>query len=242
MCIRDRLNPALTESLESARSIYWDLGKLNMVQKLLELELKVGADGPNASALLLELGDVLCDQGEWEKATATYARSLGASGGKNAEASACLEDVQVEAETWQAHLAALLRTANQGDAAAKARVLLRASRVARRFAQDEIEGLLARAYQADAAGKQAAALYEGLLAGQGRFDALEQAQSQILRQTEDRKARARLAQNEASPRAPQRRRSRRVTGLLTTRKCDFSRFAWRRRDSRRRGGGTGVAP
>src|SRR5580700_10441764 len=81
-----KLNPALTESLESARSIYWDLGKLNMVQKLLELELKAGADGPNASALLLELGDVLCDLGEWEKATSTYARSLGASGGKNTEA------------------------------------------------------------------------------------------------------------------------------------------------------------
>ncbi|MGO9839514.1 MAG: tetratricopeptide repeat protein [Polyangiaceae bacterium] len=188
-----KLNPALTESLESARSIYWDLGKLNMVQKLLELELKAGADGPNASSLLLELGDVLCDQGEWEKATATYARSLGASGGKNAEASACLEDVQVEAETWQAHLAGLLRAANQGDVAARARVLLRASRVARRFAPDEVEGLLARAYEADAAGKQAAALYEGLLAGQGRFDALEQAQVQILRLTEDRKARARLA-------------------------------------------------
>ena len=28
-----KLNPALTESLEAARSIYWDLGKLNMVQK-----------------------------------------------------------------------------------------------------------------------------------------------------------------------------------------------------------------
>src|SRR6201991_2625885 len=30
-----KLNPALIESLESARSVYWGLGKLNMVQKLL---------------------------------------------------------------------------------------------------------------------------------------------------------------------------------------------------------------
>ncbi len=66
-----KLNPALTESLEAARSVYWDLGKLNMVQKLLELELKAGADGVQSSALLIELGDVLCDQGEWEKAAAT---------------------------------------------------------------------------------------------------------------------------------------------------------------------------
>src|SRR5579864_6645886 len=68
-----KLNPALTESLEEARNVYWDLGKLNMVQKLLELELKAGTDGPQAGALLLELGDVLCDQGEWEKAAAAYA-------------------------------------------------------------------------------------------------------------------------------------------------------------------------
>src|SRR5579862_9326709 len=48
-----KLNPALVESLEAARSVYWDLGKLNMVQKLLELELKAGASGDTASALLL---------------------------------------------------------------------------------------------------------------------------------------------------------------------------------------------
>src|SRR5579871_5783250 len=90
-----KLNPALTESLECARRVYWDLGKLNMVQKLLELELKAGSDGPRAAALLLELGDVLCDHGDWEKAASTYARSLGTSGGSNADASGCLADVQV---------------------------------------------------------------------------------------------------------------------------------------------------
>src|SRR5579872_6719395 len=35
-----KLNPALVESLEAARNIYWELGKLNMVQKLLELQLR----------------------------------------------------------------------------------------------------------------------------------------------------------------------------------------------------------
>src|SRR5579864_1328490 len=52
-----KLNPALIESLENARSIYWDLGKLNMVQKLCELELKSLKDNLRASGLLLELGD-----------------------------------------------------------------------------------------------------------------------------------------------------------------------------------------
>src|ERR1700733_4124249 len=51
-----KLTPALTESLEAARSVYWDLGKLNMVQKRLELELKAVADGPQAGSVLIELG------------------------------------------------------------------------------------------------------------------------------------------------------------------------------------------
>jgi len=90
-----KLNAALVECLESARMIYWDLGKLNMVQKLLELELKAAPDSPNATATLTELGDVLCDVGDYDKAAATYARALGVSGGANPEAAACLEDVQV---------------------------------------------------------------------------------------------------------------------------------------------------
>ncbi len=176
-----KLNPALVESLESARRIYWGLGKLNMVQKLLELELKASPEGPRASALLLELGDVLSDQGEWEKAAAAYAKSLGASGGKNAGASAALEDVQLEAVRWQEHLAEILRaSAKDSNAAGKARGFLRAARIARRFAPEEAEAMLARAYLADAGDKQVAALYEGVLAEQGRFDALEQTQRQIL--------------------------------------------------------------
>src|SRR5580698_9616229 len=122
-----KLNPGLIESLEAARSIYWDLGKLNMVQKLLELELKAAADGADTSALLLELGDVITDLGDSEKAAATYARSLGASGGKNQEARACLEDAQVDEGTWQAHVAKLLREAHEAtDGPVKGRLFIRA--------------------------------------------------------------------------------------------------------------------
>jgi len=189
-----KLNPALTESLEAARNVYWDLGKLNMVQKLLELELKAGADGGRGGKLLLELGDVLCDGGEWERAAASYTRSIAMVGGRDSEASACLADVQLGPANWQERLAALLRGSNEtSDAGAKARLLLRAARIARRFAPEEAEGMLGRAYAANATNRQLAALYEGLLAEQGRFDVLEQAQHQILQQTTDRAHRARLA-------------------------------------------------
>src|SRR4026207_795876 len=83
-----KLNPALAESLEAARSVYWALGKLHMVQKLLELELRTHKDGPQASALLIELGDVLCDLGDYDKATSTYARALTTSNGQQTAAPA----------------------------------------------------------------------------------------------------------------------------------------------------------
>jgi tetratricopeptide (TPR) repeat protein len=191
-----KLNPALTESLEAARNVYWELGKLNMVQKLLELELKAGADGERASVLLLELGDVLCDQGEWDRAAATYTRSVAASpqSASSAEASACLGDVRLEAHNWQERLASLLRGSNESpDPIAKARALLRAARIARRFAPEEAEGMLGRAYAADGLNRQVAALYEGVLAEQGHFDVLEQSQQQILQQAGDRTLRADLA-------------------------------------------------
>ena len=46
-----KLNPALLEALVEARGIYWELGKLNMVQKLLELQLKGTSDPAQASPL-----------------------------------------------------------------------------------------------------------------------------------------------------------------------------------------------
>jgi len=189
-----KLNPSLVESLEAARRIYWDLGKLNMVQKLIELELKAAPEGPNASGLLLELGDVLRDLGDYDKATATYARSLAASGGKNQEASACLEDVQIEAADWQGHVATILRAAHQAKGPeAKSRLFLRAARIARRFAPPETEGMLAQAYAADPSSKQAATLYEGMLAEAGRTDAIEHLQREIESTAPDRVARAKVA-------------------------------------------------
>ncbi|MGH7330700.1 MAG: hypothetical protein ACREJX_20305, partial [Polyangiaceae bacterium] len=194
-----KLNSQLVEALEAARSIYWDLGKLNMVQKLLELELKSVQHGMPASKLLVELGDVLCDAGDHDKATATYARALAASDGQNRDAGACLEDVQAESGSWQQQVAALLRAghdaAAQGKAgpSLKARAFLRASRITRRFAPEEVEAQLAQAYAADPTSRPAAALYEGLLAELGRLEELEATQTELLTQIEDRAERADVA-------------------------------------------------
>jgi tetratricopeptide (TPR) repeat protein len=175
-----KLNPALVESLAAARGIYWALGKLNMVQKLLELELKASPDGAPASALLLELADVLYDAGDYDRATQTYAKSLAASGGTNAEAAACLEDVQVGEATWQEHVANLLRLAHDATGAARGRLFLRASRVARRFAPADAEGILAQAYAANPFDRQAAWLFEGMFVESGALATLDAQQVEIV--------------------------------------------------------------
>src|SRR5687768_14325673 len=172
-----KLNPALLEALGEARGIYWDLGKLNMVQKLLELQLKASPEGPVRAALQRELGDVLCDLGDYDRATEAYAKALQASDGKPGDLPELLQDVQVGDSDWQDRMAGLLRTAHSSkDPGEKATLLLRASRLARRFAPDEVEGILAKAYAADPADRRAAATFEGLLSDQQRTDAILEAQ------------------------------------------------------------------
>ena len=174
-------SPQLVEALEEARGVYWSLGKLNMVQKLLELELKAAGSGPKAPALLVELGNVLCDGGDYDRAAETYAKAVAAANGTLPAASESLEDAQADAGTWQDRVASLLRTAgsatSDGD---RARQLVRAARIARRFAPTEVEGLLTKAYSADPTDKEAAALLEGLLSEAKRNDELAKTQDAVL--------------------------------------------------------------
>src|SRR6185436_20564077 len=137
-----KLNPSLLDALSEARSIYWQLGKLNMVQKLLELELK-NASGPRSSPLWRELGDVYCDMADYDRAVEAYARALQAADGKAGELSEMLQDVQVAADEWQDRIGQILRSAHQSsDRQGKVTAFLRAARLARRYAPDEVEGLL----------------------------------------------------------------------------------------------------
>jgi tetratricopeptide (TPR) repeat protein len=178
-----KLNPSLVTALREARQVYWSLGKTNMVQKLLELELKSTTEHPAATELLIELGDVLSDAGDpesAEKAAGAYARALGVSNGESEAARAGLADVQLDESTWESHVASLLEAAQSESGAARARLYLRAARVAKRFAPAEVEGLLSRAYEADPSDKAAAALFEQLLVDEDRHAAIQETQRRVL--------------------------------------------------------------
>ncbi|HMJ13164.1 MAG TPA: hypothetical protein VK524_17205, partial [Polyangiaceae bacterium] len=181
-----KLNPALLDALVEARGIYWELGKLNMVQKLLELQLKGTQDAAHASPLYRELGDVLCDQGEYERATEAYAKALQSSDGRAEEVSQLLQDVQVGDTDWQDRIGSLLRAGHEaGSSIEMSRAFLRAARIARRYAPNEFEAILAQAYGADPASVVTAALYESLLVEEERTETILDVQRQVLDRTSD---------------------------------------------------------
>src|SRR6478609_2623222 len=189
-----KLNPALFDALSEARAIYWELGKLNMVQKLLELQLKSAPDARVKRALFRELGDVLCDVGEYERAAEAYAKALQNAEGAPGDLGERLLDAQVGASEWQERIASLLREAHAaGTAAEQSEIFLRAARIARRFAPAEYEGILAQAYSADAANASAAALYEGLLVDAQRTETILESQREPLKQLESPAAKAEAA-------------------------------------------------
>ncbi len=177
-----KLNPALFDALSEARAIYWELGKLNMVQKLLELQLKSAPSARVKSALFRELGDVLCDVAEYERAAESYAKALQNAEGTPGDLGDRLLDVQVGADEWQERIAALLRAAHEAATPAESSTtFLRAARIARRFAPTDYEGVLAQAYAADPGNKSAAALYEGLLVEAQRTEAILDTQREALK-------------------------------------------------------------
>ena len=186
-----KLNPSLFDALSEARSVYWELGKLNMVQKLLELQLKSAPDARVKSALFRELGDVLCDVGEYDRAAESYAKALQNAEGKPGDVGERLLDAQVGEGEWQERIAALLRSAHEAATPQEgSAIFLRAARVARRFAPTEYEGMLAQAYAVDPANASAAALYEGLLVEQQRTEAILETQREALRRIESPIAKA----------------------------------------------------
>jgi len=178
-------NPSLFDALTEARAIYWELGKLNMVQKLLELQLKNAPDAAVKAALFRELGDVLCDVAEYERAAEAYAKSLQNAGGNAGDTGERLLDVQVGADEWQERIALLLRSAHEATSpVARSAIFLRAARIARRFAPTEFEGILAQAYVADPSNVSAAALYEGLLVEGQRTETILETQREALKRIE----------------------------------------------------------
>ncbi|HEX4478533.1 MAG TPA: tetratricopeptide repeat protein, partial [Polyangiaceae bacterium] len=188
-----KLNPALIDALRAAREIYWELGKLNMVQKLLELQLKNG-DGKGASALYTDLGDVLSDLGDEVRATDAYTNAITVSANGSSAAAERLVDLQATEAEWHARASSLIsQAAATTSNAERADLLLRAARIARKFAPDEVEAILVQAFAVAPTNVVVTSLFEDLLAASGRTDAILDHQRDVLAALTDPVERSKVA-------------------------------------------------
>src|SRR5262249_45575199 len=99
----------------------------------------------------------------------------------NEHARASLGDVQLDESTWEGQLADLLIEAEEARSPeGRARLYLRAARIARRFAPTNLEGFLTKAYEADPKDKQGAAMFEQLMLDEERVQSIVDLQRRIL--------------------------------------------------------------
>ncbi len=181
-----KLRPASSEPLAEARAVYWELGKLSMVETVLQRSLEATPDGADKAQLLVELGEVSCDLDKYDEAAAAFQQAASMEGPLAMAAAARLSDLKVGEDDWRAHVGALASEAEGvSDPADKARLLLRAARVAHRFGADEYEQLLLLAYQTDVDDLQATTVYEEYMASSGELAAVLQAQRAILEQADE---------------------------------------------------------
>ncbi|MBI4956957.1 MAG: tetratricopeptide repeat protein [Myxococcales bacterium] len=170
-----KAEPSNLEPLHEARSVYWELGKLNTVETVLKRSLEA-SEGAVRAALLRELGDVSADIGNYDAAEQAYAQASELGDSEAAERRADLTDGDAVARI--ASLVELARAA--GDVDERVALLLRAARLARRSAAAEYEPLLLEAYRASPANHEVAALYEELLVSEGKLQAVLDTQRQML--------------------------------------------------------------
>jgi len=177
-----KLDQARLDAVGAARSLYRELGRLPLVQKLLNIEIsKCDPDDlATIASLYVELGDVLVDQGDAEHAAVAYSEALKAGATVSAE----LEDVQVAESEWTARTSDLISAAEE-DATAAVGFLLRAAGIARRFDEATATSLLEKAYRLDPRHERVAALFEGGFVHAEQAEELIALQEQVVAENPD---------------------------------------------------------
>ena len=133
-----KLDSERLDAVGAARAVYRELGRLPLVQKLINIEISSVEDVEQAAQLYLELGDVLMDLGDFENAALAYTEAQ--KGGASAEEQ--LEDAQIREAEWQSRVSDLIQQAGEKGGKAGARFLARAAIIVRKFDQAEGSVLL----------------------------------------------------------------------------------------------------
>ncbi len=153
-----KLDAERLDAVGAARSVYRDLGRLSLVQKLINIEISSVEDVEQAANLYVELGDVLLDQGDIENAAKAYIEAV--KGG--ADAAERLTDTTTTEEDWQERTSGLLGLADESEPEVASELFVRAAGIARRFDEAEATRMLERAYRLHPFNERVAASFEGM--------------------------------------------------------------------------------
>ncbi|HPH66136.1 MAG TPA: hypothetical protein PLF40_10345, partial [Kofleriaceae bacterium] len=166
-----KLHPDNLKALSRAREVYAEIGRLEMVGKLGEMELRSPAAAANLAAIV---GEALLDSGQKDKALAVLQKALEKTPDSYRVKDA-LAALSYDPEFWTDEVERLTDEATRFDSAMAARMLLRAARIMRLQEPDNagLEALLRQVLGHDIDEPSANFMLESLLAAAQRWTDLE---------------------------------------------------------------------
>jgi tetratricopeptide (TPR) repeat protein len=179
-CRAAELDASNSEALERGRMVSRELGRIDELIRLTELDLSRETDEARREHLSALIGESLLDLGDRQRAAAFL---VGAAG--QFPASLAIQDALGTVgydDDWRAEIERLMAIGEEPDATYGARVALRAARIIKMEAPDDprYERLLQRVLAHDPYDESAHMLLDGLYATQQRWDDLEDLQATLM--------------------------------------------------------------
>jgi len=170
----------LAEAIDRGRMVSHELGRLDELIRLTQIELEHEADAERRERLTALVGNALLDLGDRNRAAAFL---VGAAG--QFPSALTIQDALGTIsydDDWRAEVDRLIDIAYDTDGEAGARVSLRAARILRMESPEDerYERLLQRVLDCDAYDESAHLLLDGFYAAAGRWDELEALQDRLV--------------------------------------------------------------
>lgn len=166
-----KLFPDNLKALTRAREVYGELGRIEMVAKVGEMEMR----SPIAAPMLpLVVGEAMLDSGQRDKAKAALEKALERQP-NNMRAKEALAAAVYDPEFWLDEVDRLVDDASRHQGAAAARMLVRAARILRMEMSEDpkFEEVVKKALEAELDEPSANFMYETILTAKGRLDELQ---------------------------------------------------------------------
>jgi tetratricopeptide (TPR) repeat protein len=166
-----KLYPDNLKALSRAREVYGEIGRLEMVAKLGEMELRSPLAPTNLAQIV---GEALLDCGHKDKALPVLERAIERTP-ESVRVQDALLALEYDPEFWTDAVELILDKVDRADDALATRMLLRAARIVRFEAPDDprLEEILKRVLAKDIEEPSANFMYETLLSSANRWDELE---------------------------------------------------------------------